>query len=111
MHVIEHIGLGRYGDSIDPDGDIKAINELIRVLAPAGNLLIVVPIGISKIMFNAHRIYDHNEFIKLFVGLNLKEFTLIPDKAVDGGLVLNPDKELMDKQTYGCGCFWFTKPA
>ena len=34
MHVLEHIGLGRYGDPLDPDGDLKAIGELVRVLAP-----------------------------------------------------------------------------
>jgi len=34
MHTIEHIGLGRYGDPIDPDGDLKAIKELIRVVKP-----------------------------------------------------------------------------
>lgn len=36
MHVIEHIGLGRYADALDPLGDIKAIGELKRVLAPGG---------------------------------------------------------------------------
>ena len=45
MHVIEHIGLGRYGDKFDYDGDLKAIKELKRVLAVGGNLLFVVPIG------------------------------------------------------------------
>ena len=43
MHVVEHVGLGRYGDSLDPDGDLKAIAELKRVLAPGGNFLFVVP--------------------------------------------------------------------
>lgn len=45
MHTIEHIGLGRYGDPIDPEGDLKAIKELKRVLAKDGSLLFVVPIG------------------------------------------------------------------
>src|SRR5215471_14523587 len=38
MHVIEHIGLGRYGEALDPDGHLKAIRELVRVLAAGGNL-------------------------------------------------------------------------
>jgi Caenorhabditis protein of unknown function, DUF268 len=33
-NVIEHIGLGRYGDPLDPDGELRAIGELVRVLAP-----------------------------------------------------------------------------
>jgi len=27
MHVVEHIGLGRYGEKMDYDGDLKAIGE------------------------------------------------------------------------------------
>lgn len=42
MHVVEHVGLGRYGDAIDYDGDLKAIAELLRVLAQGGNLIFVV---------------------------------------------------------------------
>ena len=45
MHVVEHVGLGRYGDNLDVDGDLKAIRELKRVLAVDGNLLFVVPIS------------------------------------------------------------------
>ena len=45
MRVIEHIGLGRYGDPINPDGKLIAIKELKRVLTVSGNLLFVVPIG------------------------------------------------------------------
>ena len=36
--VIEHIGLGRYGDPPDPRGTQKALDELKRILAPGGNL-------------------------------------------------------------------------
>src|SRR2546430_12288402 len=37
LHVAEHIGLGRYGDAIDPLGTRKAIGELARVLAVDGD--------------------------------------------------------------------------
>jgi len=112
MHVVEHIGLGRYGDILDYDGDLKAIKELARVLAIDGNLLFVVPVGgEAKIMFNAHRIYQPKQIIDLFEseGLDLKEFTLIPEEAQDGALVKNPSPELIAKQDYACGCFWFSK--
>ena len=110
MHVVEHIGLGRYGDSIDPDGDLKAMNELYRVLSPEGDLLFVVPIGQPRIMYNGHRIYTYDQIVQSFSGLQLIEFTLIPDCWKDGGMVVNPDDELLNKQKYGCGCFWFKKP-
>ncbi|HVW96653.1 MAG TPA: DUF268 domain-containing protein [Mucilaginibacter sp.] len=112
MHTVEHIGLGRYGDEIDYDGDLKAIRELSRVLALNGNLLFVTPIGSrARIYFNAHRVYTLQLISDLFSkeGLRLKEFTLIPENYEDGGLVVGPSPELLNKQTYGCGCFWFIK--
>jgi SAM-dependent methyltransferase len=109
MHVIEHIGLGRYGDPLDPIGDVKAINELIRVLKPGGKLLFVVPVGEPRICFNAHRIYSYFQIVELFKDLKLIEFSLVPDKKETGGLILNPKIELVNSQKYGCGCFEFEK--
>ncbi|MDO8482551.1 MAG: DUF268 domain-containing protein, partial [bacterium] len=109
MHTVEHIGLGRYGDPINPDSDLKAMRELTRVLAKNGTLLFVVPIGIPKIIFNAHRIYSYEQIINAFDKLELKEFSLIPESGKDGGIIRNASREEADKQRYGCGCFWFTK--
>jgi len=112
MHVVEHIGLGRYGDPIDYDGDLKAISELVRVLSIDGNLLFVVPVGKNSIIqFNAHRIYTKEQIINNFInlGLSLKEFVLIPEIEDDGDLVTNPSSQTIEKQRYACGCFWFKK--
>lgn len=109
MHTVEHIGLGRYGDPIDPDGDLKAIQELKRVLAKNGNLFFVVPIGKPQIEFNAHRIYSKEQIVDYFKELHLEKFTLIGEQFSQGGLVDNPSKELLEIQKYGCGCFWFKK--
>lgn len=110
MHTVEHVGLGRYGDMLDPDGDLRSIKELIRVLAPKGNLLFVVPVGKEpKIIFNAHRIYTSEQILEYFSQLRLRQFQLIPEKEADGGLVSKPSKNLLEKQNYACGCFWFTK--
>jgi hypothetical protein len=109
MHVVEHVGLGRYGDPFDPDGDLKAIAELKRVLAVGGDLLFVVPVGSPRIMFNAHRIYAYQQILEYFAGLILKEFALIPDDPTAGGLIRNATKEMADAQMYGCGCFWFKR--
>lgn len=109
MHTIEHIGLGRYGDPLDPDGDLKAISELKRVLAPGGILLMVVPVGKPRLIFNAHRIYSCQQIIEYCTGLELREFTLVPDDGREGGLIAGATAEMADAQTYGCGCFWFTK--
>jgi len=109
MHVVEHIGLGRYGDKLDYDGDLKAIKELKRVLAVGGNLLFVVPMGKkAKIEFNAHRIYTYEQIIEYFSGLTLKEFALIPENS---GQMIFADvaEEKLKNENYACGCFWFVK--
>ena len=111
MHVIEHVGLGRYGDPLDPDGDLKAIRELCRVLAPGGNLMVAVPVGRARIQYNAHRIYDDAEFRSYFVGLELIEFTLILDGEMPTGLIQDAPRDLVNAQEYGCGCYWFRKPS
>jgi SAM-dependent methyltransferase len=109
MHVVEHIGLGRYGDPLDPDGDLKAMRELSRVLAPGGNLLFVVPIGLPRICFNAHRIYSSRQVFEAFHDLEHKEFALIPDDPSCDGFLKNPSDEVANSQRYACGCFWFRK--
>lgn len=109
MHTIEHVGLGRYGDPIDPDGDIKAINELKRVLAKSGNLLFVVPMGQPTISFNAHRVYSYDQIMSYFKELELIEFSLIPDYGRQVGIIKNASREQANSQKFGCGLFWFSK--
>jgi SAM-dependent methyltransferase len=111
MHVVEHVGLGRYGDPLDPDGDLKAMRELQRVVAPEGSLLFVTPVGRPQIRFNAHRIYAYEQIRDAFSELRIEEFSLIPDHASDGGLIENADPGIVAGQRYACGCFWLRRPA
>jgi hypothetical protein len=73
--VIEHIGLGRYGDPIDNSGIEKAINELRRVIAVNGYLILSVPVGKPAIIFNAHRIFSRSELIRAFPEFEVVEET------------------------------------
>ncbi|MDZ4829038.1 MAG: DUF268 domain-containing protein [Phycisphaerae bacterium] len=114
MHVIEHIGLGRYGDPIDPDGDGTALRELERVLAPGGTLLVVVPVGSPRVCFNAHRVYSRDAIVRRVPSLVLRSFALIPDAPAPGkydpGLIEGADADLVAQQRYACGCFRFERP-
>jgi SAM-dependent methyltransferase len=107
MHTVEHIGLSRYGDPLDPDGDIKAMQELQRVLAPGGHLLFVVPVGKPSVVFNAHRIYSYEMIMEYFEGLTVKDFSLVDDRNQFHSPSAPEDVAL---QQYGCGYFWFQKP-
>ena len=110
MHVVEHLGLGRYGDVLNPNADLLAINEIVRVVKPGGKIFFMVPIGKPKIVFNAHRIYSYDQIQNYFSDLRQEEFVLIPDNPKDGHLIKNPSAKLIDEQRIGCGCWIFIKP-
>lgn len=106
LHVAEHIGLGRYGDPLDPLGTQKAAKELSRVLAPNGNLYFSLPIGEPRLCFNAHRIHSTKQILNYFSDLELIELSGIDD---NGNFIRNINRDLLDSCVYGCGLFWFSK--
>lgn len=72
--VVEHIGLGRYGDPVDAFGSEKAASEFKRVLALGGNLYVSVPVDDQcRVYFNAHRAFTRDAVLELFDGLSLEE--------------------------------------
>jgi Caenorhabditis protein of unknown function, DUF268 len=57
---MEHSGLGRYGDALNPWGDILGIARAWCVTKPGGQLFLGVPSSQTfedSVEFNAHRIY------------------------------------------------------
>jgi len=94
---IEHDGLGRYGDPIDPDGDIRAMNEMRNFLNPNGLLFLAVPIGIDMIVWNAHRIYGNKRFPEL-----IKDWEVVSKFGYDETIIntssensLSPDQPVI----------------
>lgn len=107
MHVVEHIGLERYGDAFAPEGDLQAMAELERVLSKKGTLLFVVPIGEeARIQYNAHRIYTYEQIISYFPSCSLKSFSLILD---NGKFIDRASQKDTCGQKYACGCFEIVK--
>lgn len=72
---LEHFGLGRYGDPIDPFAYQKAMRSIVRVLQEGGHAYISVPIGWEHLEFNAHRIFYASSIVELFRPLRLVEFS------------------------------------
>jgi SAM-dependent methyltransferase len=82
LHVIEHIGLGRYGDAIDPAGPEKACREIARVMAPGGRACISLPIGQPRVQFNGQRVFGAPEALALLAPLELKEFSMVDARGI-----------------------------
>lgn len=106
LHVIEHIGLGRYGDPVDPAGSLRAAKELVRVLAPQGRLFLSTPVGRERVCFNAHRIFAPFTVLEMFAPLSLLSFAW-----VDDGGTLRSESSPADAAhaDYGCGLFEFSR--
>jgi SAM-dependent methyltransferase len=107
LHVGEHIGLGRYGDPVDPDGWLKAIRELRRVLATGGVLYYSVPVGRERLEFDGHRVFDPATIVAAFRPLELTGFSYVDDR---GDFFADADHRRV-RGWYSCGLFTFTKPA
>jgi hypothetical protein len=106
LHVAEHIGLGRYGDPLDPGGTVKAAAELQRVLREQGQLLFSLPVGRPRVCFNAHRIHDPRRIPEMFGELELIEFSGIDDR---GTFVRRCDPADLAGERYACGLYRFTR--
>ena len=71
---VEHSGLGRYGESLDPDGDLHAMREILRHLKSGALVYWGAPVGEDVIVWNAHRIYGPKRLDLLFRGFRRVEW-------------------------------------
>lgn len=108
LHVAEHIGLGRYGDPLDPAGTRLAAAELQRVVRPGGQLLFSLPVGRPRVCFNAHRIHDPHDVRELFPELELAEFAGVDDA---GDFRRHRELDELVGQSYACGMFRLVRPG
>ena len=107
LHVAEHIGLGRFGDELEPEGTARALKELSRVLESGGQLLFSMPIGRERVCFNAQRIWHPEKPIELLKNLKLAEF-----KAVDDAGEFREEATPSEfaSADFSCGLYRFLKP-
>lgn len=114
LHTIEHFGLGRYGDPIDPQGYRKGLESLKRILKPGGTFYFSTPIGPQRIEFNAHRVFSITYLLDLFEpDYELIHFSYVDDRGdLYRHVALTPDTVQANFGCrYGCGIFELTKRA
>lgn len=107
LHVLEHIGLGRYGDPINPQGHRQAFANLTQLVAPGGTFYFAAPVGREQVQFNAHRVFNPVKVLDWEQDrLQLKRFDHVDD---DGQLHLNSRPADAANFSYGCGIYTFTR--
>jgi SAM-dependent methyltransferase len=94
--VVEHIGLGRYGDPLDPFGSEKALSELFRVLEPGGNLYLSLPIDDkTKVFYDAHRAFKEDDLLELFESM----------RVIEKAYIYGSEFVRHRREGFGTGCY------
>lgn len=112
LHVLEHFGLGRYGDTVDYYGYRRGWDNLYRMLRPGGKLYFSVPIGPQRIEFDAHRVFSVPFLTRMMDGkYRIDSFAYVNDEGV---LMRDVDPTGDRAQNsfgcrYGVGIFELTK--
>jgi SAM-dependent methyltransferase len=71
---IEHVGLaGRYGSPDDPDGDLRAMEKMARLVKPDGDMVLTIPIGRDAVHKPLHRIYGEERLPRLLEHWEIRE--------------------------------------
>ncbi len=112
LHALEHFGLGRYGDPIDPKGHITGLRNMVKILKPGGVFYLSCPIGQARIEFNGQRVLNPRELVQLAVEqkLVLKGFASVAPGGVLAEATM-PESEIaaMENTHYALGIFTFVK--
>lgn len=112
LHAIEHFGLGRYGDPINPQGYQRGIANMAQLLQPGGTFYLSTPIGLERVEFNANWVFDPRSIVRCAeaAGMTLQKLIVITaangpqDAALDDTALA-----ALARQHYQLGLFTFTK--
>lgn len=107
LHALEHFGLGRYSDPVDPNGHVRGFHSISKLLKPGGKLYISVPVGVPKVAFNAHRVLSPWDLLHFADGdFDLERFDYVDD---NGDLICDANVIDAENLRYGCGIYTFVK--
>ncbi len=107
MCSLEHFGLGRYGDPVDPEACFKCFEQIQKKLKKSGKLYFSVPIGQDHVEFNAHRVFYANTIVRCMHSLNLMEYSVIADGKIEYDVDIHKYDSL--GAGYVIGLFYFQK--
>ncbi len=79
----EHDGLGRYGDPLNPRGDLDAMKKTKQMLEPGGHLFLAVPIGQDRLYWNAYRVYGRLRLPFLLAGWKVLDTFGFEERLLD----------------------------
>lgn len=112
LHAIEHFGLGRYGDPINPLGYQRGITNMAQLLQFGGTFYLSTPIGQERVEFNANWVFDPRSIVRCAeaAGMTLQKLIVItpangPQESAFDAVAF----EELALLRYQLGLFIFTK--
>jgi SAM-dependent methyltransferase len=112
LHAIEHFGLGRYGDPVNPLGYQQGIANMATLLEPGGIFYLSTPIGEECVEFNANWIFDPRSIVRCAEKANMLLLKLVVIDSANGPQESKIDTEALAKlalERYQLGLFIFKK--
>ncbi len=110
LHAIEHFGLGRYGDDIDPFAWKKVFNAISRKMKRGAFFYLGLPVGNkNKVIYNAHRIFEPATVVHALPYLELESFAYIHNYTIYTAEVSEIESLFHKLGDYDCGLFVFRK--
>lgn len=106
---LEHFGLGRYGDPIDPEACFKCFSNIQKKIKTGGKLYLSVPIGKERLEFNAHRVFYANTIIDCFSDMIINEFSCATNDKIEANVEIHKYDQDNHDGEYRYGLFCFTK--
>ena len=106
---LEHFGLGRYGDPIDPEACFLCFTQIRKKLKPGGNLYVSVPVGRERVEFNAHRVFAASTIVEAFGELKLAEYSCTADGQMEYHVDIHKYDDDPHNGEYRYGLFHFIK--
>lgn len=106
---LEHFGLGRYGDAVDPEACFRCFDNIQMKLKKGGRLYLSLPIGIERVEFNAHRIFYASTILDCFTKLHLEEFSCVAEGKIEYNVDVHKYDNDLHNGNWRYGLFAFVK--
>lgn len=106
---LEHFGLGRYGDTIDPEACFKCFENMQKKLKKGGRLYLSLPIGRERVEFNAHRVFYASTVVNCFSTLKLQEFSCAAENRIEYNVDIHKYDNDNHNGEWRYGLFYFIK--
>lgn len=106
---LEHFGLGRYGDPVDPEACFKCFGQIQKKLKRGGKLYLSVTVGSERVEFNAHRVFYASTIVDCFDKMELKEYSCVAEGEIEYHVDIHKYDDDKHNGAYRFGLFYFVK--